>query len=247
MILFDFDGSTRFFKLSFDPFCLVFWNPFLNRTRGLVHKRLGLFEAEAGDSANGFNNLDLLVSNGGQDVVVMKIAADGSSLSYSTYFGGTNHDSIGGMVWDDAGNVYLTGSASSTGFPVTTGAYDTTQNSGDGFISKLYIGEPSGPASNDTCLDTAEDIIDYLDGMDPSDFSNPNHQKTLKNKMNAVIKQIKNGSYCSAANKLENDILKKLDGEHPPPDWVTDPVAQQELEDMILEMIDCLRTKGGCP
>jgi hypothetical protein len=210
---------------------------------GSIYVAAAVLSSDFPVTADAYNN----VSNGGQDVVVMKMKSDGSSLLYSTYFGGTSHDGVGGMVWDDAGNIYLTGSASTTGFPITAGAYDTNQSNGDGYISKLFIGVTSGPATNDTCIDTAEDMIDYLDGMDPSDFSNPNHQKTLKNKMNAVIKQIKNGSYCSAANKLENDILRKLDGEHPPPDWVTDPVAQQDLEDMVLEMIDCLRAKGGCP
>ncbi len=53
-------------------------------------------------------------------------------------------------------------------------------------------------------------IIDTLDAQDA--FSKKNAAKTLKNKCGALQKQIDNGSYSSAINKLNNDFLSKTDG-----------------------------------
>jgi len=70
-------------------------------------------------------------------------------LVYSTFLGGTGAvlDGADAIVADGAGNAYLTGSASSTNFPVTTGAYQTTNHSSAGcantFVTKL---NPSGTA-----------------------------------------------------------------------------------------------------
>jgi hypothetical protein len=55
----------------------------------------------------------------GGDGFVAKISADGSMLLASTYFGGSNNESVEGSVVDSAGHVYVTGSSNSTDFPVT--------------------------------------------------------------------------------------------------------------------------------
>ncbi len=61
--------------------------------------------------------------------------------------------------------------------------------------------------------------------------------------------QARDLSICDAIDKLTNDILRKTDGETPPPDWVSDP-AQQEIEDQIIAIIAALQaeanTLGGC-
>jgi PKD repeat protein len=58
-----------------------------------------------------------------EDVFVAKIAADGSSLVYSTYLGGNNGDRADRIAVDSAGNAYLAGTTRSTNFPTTPGAY----------------------------------------------------------------------------------------------------------------------------
>lgn len=72
--------------------------------------------------------------NGGTDFFVAKLdtaQSGSSSLSWSTYVGGTNPDEMdwlkGGMAVDGSGNVYVTGEAKA-GFPTTVGAYDTSYN-----------------------------------------------------------------------------------------------------------------------
>ncbi len=79
---------------------------------------------------------------------VAKLNPTGTALAYATYLGGTNgSDSGNGIAVDSGGNAYVTGSAGSTDFPVTPGAYQTTNKSASGlwnvFVTKL---NPSGSA-----------------------------------------------------------------------------------------------------
>lgn len=72
---------------------------------------------------------------------ITKLNADGTSLIYSTYFGGSN-DYPTGISIDGAGNAYVAGNAFSTDFPVTTGAFQTVNKGGanqvsNGFVIKL--------------------------------------------------------------------------------------------------------------
>jgi hypothetical protein len=60
------------------------------------------------------------------DGFLTKLAADGSALSYSTYFGGANDDVATAVALDPSGNVYIAGETASTDFPTTSGAYQTT-------------------------------------------------------------------------------------------------------------------------
>ncbi len=88
-----------------------------------------------------------------------KFNPDGSSLIYSTYFGGNSNlplncggtpcwmppsSLILGMVLDTAGNAYVTGTTDTYNLPVTQGAYQTTDSTQQGtdtvgFVSKFNI------------------------------------------------------------------------------------------------------------
>jgi hypothetical protein len=76
---------------------------------------------------------------GGRDVFVAKINATGSSLLYSTYFGGSDLDFGDGIALDSSGNTYLAGTTESFDFPTTGGAFQTTSGGGssDAFVTKL--------------------------------------------------------------------------------------------------------------
>ena len=85
------------------------------------------------------------------DAFVTKLSPDGS-LAYSTYLGGTTRGDRGeGIAVDSAGSAYVTGSAWSTDFPTTVGAFQVNPNGGDciwwpcddAFVSKL---NPEGSA-----------------------------------------------------------------------------------------------------
>jgi len=59
-------------------------------------------------------------------------------LGFSTYLGGSGEDSVRAIATDRQGNIYLSGGTSSSNFPVTSGAYDTTFNGWhDVFVTKL--------------------------------------------------------------------------------------------------------------
>jgi RHS repeat-associated protein len=73
--------------------------------------------------------------NAVDDVFVTQLAADGSSLRYSTYLGGSGDDEGTAIAVDSAGNLLLTGRASS-GYPTTASAYDTSHN-GSGTFDML--------------------------------------------------------------------------------------------------------------
>ncbi len=63
------------------------------------------------------------------------------SRDLATFLGGNNQDTIRDIFVDDAGNIYVTGGTESSNFPVTSGSYDATFNSGtrnhDVFVAKF--------------------------------------------------------------------------------------------------------------
>ena len=76
--------------------------------------------------------------NGNDDVFITKLNSSGSALLYSTFLGATAADDAYGIATDGSGNAYVTGATTSSGFPTTSGAWDTTYNgAGDAFVTKL--------------------------------------------------------------------------------------------------------------
>ena len=75
---------------------------------------------------------------GNSDGFITKLNPAGSKLEYSTFLGGTSGENINSIKVDDYGNAYVTGSTTSSDFPTTLGAYDTTANgNGDAFFTEL--------------------------------------------------------------------------------------------------------------
>lgn len=84
---------------------------------------------------------------GTYDAFAVKLNSNGSSLIYSTFIGGSGTD----VGWfrnaiDSVGRVYLTGYTSSSNFPTTPGAYQTSYSGGSNciFVTKL---SPDGSAA----------------------------------------------------------------------------------------------------
>lgn len=83
------------------------------------------------------------------DAFVTKLSADGSSLVYSTYLGGSDDDEGHGIALDSSGDAWVGGLTNSEDFPVTAGAFQTTalpslssvclpsNFCGHGFLAKL--------------------------------------------------------------------------------------------------------------
>jgi hypothetical protein len=81
---------------------------------------------------------------GGFDVFVTKIAADGSSLVYSTYVGGSGDESANGIAVDSSGDAFVVGGTTSTNFPLHS-AYQSSYGGGssDAFVFELNPGGSS--------------------------------------------------------------------------------------------------------
>lgn len=119
---------------------------------------------------------DRTYNEGEQDAFAAKLSADGSSLLYSTYLGGSGTDGGNGIAIDSMGNAFVAGYTNSTNFPTTPEAFDQTYNggfdfsywgdSGDAFVVKLnddggalhyatYIGGIDFDGGTDVKIDSA--------------------------------------------------------------------------------------------
>ena len=107
--------------------------------------------------------------NGAFDVFLTKVNAAGSGLVFSTFLGGADFDSAGGLAIDAAGNSYLSGGAGSFDFPTTAGAFDTSTDANDAFVAKFnpagsalvfatFLGGSSSDGASSLTLDGAGNI-----------------------------------------------------------------------------------------
>lgn len=74
------------------------------------------------------------------DAFVTKLNEDGTSLVFSTYFGGSNYDEPTSLAIDNLGNIFLAGATKSTNLPTSTNAYQASKQNNyedDIFIVKL--------------------------------------------------------------------------------------------------------------
>ncbi len=82
---------------------------------------------------------DVTHNGGNHDGFVARLTPDGSGLVYASFLGSTVLDDVSSVAVDRAGNAYVGGivPCCGTGFPVTPGAFDTTRDSGEGFVVKV--------------------------------------------------------------------------------------------------------------
>ena len=133
---------------------------------------------------------------------VARLSANGSALVFSTYFGGSSNvalncggtpcypqpaSSIVGLALDETGNTYVAGNTNTYNFPVTGGAYLTTNttssNASVGFVSKFdgagslqystYFYESSGLVTDITALAADASGSAYVTGLALSDGTFP--------------------------------------------------------------------------
>jgi hypothetical protein len=81
---------------------------------------------------------------GSIDAIVAKLDPTGSSLIYATYLGGGSDEIPYHMAVDAAGDLYVGGTTCSKNFPVTPGAFQTSNAGGKAIRCVLASGPPDG-------------------------------------------------------------------------------------------------------
>jgi hypothetical protein len=77
------------------------------------------------------------MQGGTYDAFVTKLSSSGTNLIYSTYLGGTGDDLGHGIMIDGSGNAYITGSTSSSNFPILNPYQATNQGYTNAFVTRL--------------------------------------------------------------------------------------------------------------
>ncbi len=117
------------------------------------------------------------VFGGSRDAFVTKLDNSGSTVTYSTYLGGSGSDIAEDIAVDNNGNNYVTGYTGSTNFP-TQNPYQPTNGGGDdAFVSKLsntgsalvfstYLGGSGYDGAWSIAVDNVDDV--WLTGQTSS-------------------------------------------------------------------------------
>lgn len=144
-----------------------------------------------------------ITHNGGADLVIAKLNATGTALLASTYIGGSGDDAVNEspqepvqgvlkhnygddarseVILDNSGNVYVATATTSTNFPVTSTAYQSTLQGGqDAVIVKLnsslstllwstYLGGSSNDAGYVLALNKQQTYLYVAGGTRSSNF-----------------------------------------------------------------------------
>ena len=186
------NGSTDFFvtRISNDGSALIFstfvGGPGIDNCNGLAIDNAGNAYI-TGSISTGYPTTAGVVDTtaaGSGEGGLSKISADGSTLVYSTYFGGTQGEQGRGVAVDSIGNAYIVGDTFGAGndYPTTVGAYDTTYNGSNdviltvfnttatAYLYSTYFGGAGSEFGNDIALDSSGNV--YLTGQTASAATN---------------------------------------------------------------------------
>jgi Beta-propeller repeat len=133
--------------------------------------------------------------SGISDAFVAKLSADGTTVMYATYLGGTGADQGNAIAVDSGGNAYVTGKTTSNDFPgITSGAIQSTfTSSQDAFAAKLstdgttvlyatYLGGSFFDAGNAIAVDSSGSA--YVTGMTGSSSFPGTGSSTIRDFLN---------------------------------------------------------------
>jgi hypothetical protein len=146
------------------------------------------------------NPFKATLADGDTDAFLTKIGADGASLVYSTYLGGSDYDDPGNIILDALGDVYLVGLTYSPDFPMVNPLQSALSGEADAFVTKFnkdgsallystYLGGDKEDWGYDIALDsrnniyisgyTLSDDFPTLDAAQPRPDTNPNDPNNI--------------------------------------------------------------------
>jgi gliding motility-associated-like protein len=100
---------------------------------GIVFNDGGAYPTTPGSFDATFNGGDSYIFGGqipGFDIAISKFNADGTSLLFSTYLGGSANEAPHSLVCGAGDELYIMGVTASPNFPISAGAYDPSFNGG---------------------------------------------------------------------------------------------------------------------
>lgn len=122
----------------------------------------GAFQVNwAGGGTGGGNTNWPWPDNNGFDIVTSKFDPTGSTMLFSTYLGGTNNEEPNSIIVDNNNDLLILGRSYSTDFPVTTGAYDVTQNGGGDIIVTKFNSTATALLGSTYIGGNADDAVNY--------------------------------------------------------------------------------------
>jgi Beta-propeller repeat len=153
----------------------------------------------------------LLSNLSGQDAFVFKLAPDGKSLVFSTYFGGFQVDSGTGIAVDSAGAVYISGFTTSFDLPSANQVQAAIGGDRDAFLAKFnpagnvlifssFLGSSGTEAATGLAADNAGNV--YVVGLTTSsDFTTANAvQSTEAGGQDVFIAKVNVSDIVSSSN-----------------------------------------------
>lgn len=132
---------------------------------------------------------------GGNDMFVTKLAKDGSTILFSTFFGGSSADTGNGIALGPSGAVYIAGQTFSPDFPVKNALQNSLQGESDSFLVRL---DNSG---------TILDYSTYLGGHN----SESADALAIDNEGNAYIAGTTGSSDFPTVNALQGALSAGID------------------------------------
>ncbi|HKX26874.1 MAG TPA: SBBP repeat-containing protein, partial [Blastocatellia bacterium] len=129
-------------------------------------------------------------NRGAGDLLVASLTANGDSLVFSTYLGGSDQDDGTGLTVDGAGNAYVTGTTRSNDFP-TRNAFMSLFNGGESDAVAVKFG-PGGELSYSTFL--GSDGRDSGRGVAVDDFGQASFAGTTDSNKFPVLNSIQSYS-----------------------------------------------------
>ena len=134
-----------------------------------------------------------------------------------------------------------------TFMPVLPGTYVVELKVNDGFIdSDHHSIQIQAIVTPTVVIGTIQDAEDVIIALPQSVLKNKNMRNAFLNKLNSVIANVEAGNYADALDKLQNDIMGKMNGcidtgDPNKNDWIKSCVEQYQVYLILMSAVTLLQ------